>query len=64
MDVRLNREQLEQVNLLKYLGSVFTVDRRVETEVRCNVKEMERILGKLRKVFKHRILSMSVKRGL
>lgn len=31
MDVRLNGEELKEVDCFKYLGSTVTVDRRVKT---------------------------------
>lgn len=57
MDVRLNGEHVEiKVDCLKYLGSSVTVDRGVDTEVKCWVKEAGKVLWGLKKVFELRIL--------
>lgn len=40
------------------------MDGGVETEVKCRVRKVSKVFGDLRKIFKHRALGKSVKRGL
>ena len=59
-NVMLNGEALEEVDQLKYLGSVIAANGGVEADVRHRVKEVCKV-GALKGVMKNRRLGMNVK---
>lgn len=58
MNVRLNGEELEEMDRCNYLGSTVTVDRRIETSLRCKVKETWKVHSGLRKILELTTLGM------
>lgn len=60
VDMRLNGGELEEGYCFNYLGSIIsTVNRKVETEM----KEVGKVHGGLRKIHKHKIGYVRVRRG-
>ena len=64
LDVMLNGEALEEVDQLKYLGSVIAANGGMEADVRHRVHEGSKVLGALKGVMKNRGLGMNVKKVL
>ena len=62
--VRMNGEELEEVESFKYLGSTVAADGGVGTEVRVRVKEAGKVLGGLNRLFECKALGMGVKKML
>ena len=64
LNVMLNGEALEEVDQVKYLGSVIVANGRVEADVchRVPVNEGCKVLGALKGVMKNRGLGMNVKK--
>ena len=64
LNVMLNGEALEEVDQLKYLGSVIAANGGVEADVRHRVNEGCKVLGALKGVMKNRGVGMNVKKVL
>ena len=64
LNVMLNGEGVEEVDQLKYLGSVIAVNGRVEADVHQRVNEGCKVLGALKGVMENRGLGMNVKKVL
>ena len=64
LNVRLNGEELEEVDQFRYLGSVINGNGGVEADVRHRVNEGCKVLGALKGVMKNRGLGMNVKKVL
>ena len=64
LNVMLNGEALEEVDQLKYLGSVIAANDRAEADVRHKVNEGCNVLGALKGVLKNRGLGMNDKKVL
>lgn len=56
MNVRLNGEELQEVGCFKYLGSAVVVDGGPKTEIRAMVKETEKVLGGMNRLFERSTL--------
>ena len=62
--VSLEGEEMENVRVFKYLGSVMSKDGSLEEEVRERVQQGRKVAGSLKAVIKNREVSMDVKRSL
>lgn len=58
MNVRLNGEELEEMDRCNYLRSAVTVDRRTEASLKGKVKETWKVHSGLRKILELRTLGM------
>ena len=64
MNVALNGELLEEVICFEYLGSMITVHREMETEVKSRIKDVGKVLGGMKKKFNCREMGIDVRREL
>ena len=49
---------------MQYLGLNITVDRGIETTLKCRITDVEKVLGGMEKVFSCRVIGMNVKKRL
>ena len=64
INVALNGKLLEEVECFKYLGSHVAGDGGVEEEVKFRMKEVGKVCGGMKRIFKCRSLGMNAKRKL
>ena len=64
MNIMIDDEVLEEVAVIKYLGSLVTAVGGVETDVQQGVLEGSKVLGAVRRVLKSRTMSWGVKKTL
>ena len=62
LNIRLNREVLEEVPMFKYLGSNVTARGDVADEVVYRINEGLKVLGAVNRVFKSRNVGVNVKK--
>ena len=64
LNVKLNGEELEQVEYFKYLGSTISREGGEEAEIKARVTEAGKVLGGMNRLFVNKALKMNIKRML
>ena len=64
LDIHVNGTKINQVKEFKYLGSIFTEDRKLDREIEARVQKANAVTYQLAPLLRHPIISQAAKQQM